>query len=286
MNIYYDRLMKLNGADELKKVINKWETLSTNIKRQHKFNAPIILPDLLLYTKAGYGNTELLSLLSEYVDSKKNLMDFYGDAKFFEFELNYCPPGQKFSEMYRFLDNVQAIAGFRNEFKGIARININEWIGHHKENYFLDFLQLLKDNTSNWLIVLTISNIDRTSDDAKSLESVLSMYLRIETLTLHMPSDKELAEYAASFLNKYGFELEDSAKEILIASIEVLRQNKYFNGFNTIADLCNDILYSIFSEETTISRTITADMLKDFSADSEYIKRTIIKFEKNIVLGF
>ncbi|MBE6761645.1 MAG: hypothetical protein E7551_05105 [Ruminococcaceae bacterium] len=284
MNTYYDQLMKFKGAEELQELIKRWEILSENINKR-SFDAPIILPDLFIYTKPGYGNTNLINLLAEYLDSKKNLMSFYGDVKFFEFKLEYCKPSDKFQDLYRLIDSVEAAAGFRNEFKGIIRINVDEWVGHHKEKHFLDFLQFLQINTAYWLVLLTISN-HTENEETKDMEGVVSMYLRIEKITLHMPSDVELIEYASQHLAKYGLELDESAKKLLTESISLLRNNKYFYGLHTITDLCNDIVYSVFSKSTNVNNVIKADMLTDFSAESDYIKRTVAKIKKTMTLGF
>ncbi len=285
MNNYYEQLMNFKGADELKELVGRWEILSENISKR-SFDAPIVLPDLFVYTRAGYGNTKLLSLLSDYLDSKQNLMSFYGDVKFFEFKLEYCDPDTDgFKELYRLIDSIEAAAGFRNDFKGIIHINVDEWVGHHREKYFLDFLQFLRMNTAYWMVVLSISdNIE--NDDTREMEGVVSMYLRIEKITLHMPSVKELVEYASEYLSKYGLALDGGARDVLMGSVEILRNNKYFNGLNTIIYLCSDIVYSLFSESTTVGNIITAEMLSDFSADSEYIRRTVIKIEKTVTLGF
>ena len=82
MNAFYDRLMEFKGANELLELVKKWEILSENISKR-TFDAPIVLPDLFVYTKPGYGNTNLISLLADYLESKQNLMIFYGDVKFF-----------------------------------------------------------------------------------------------------------------------------------------------------------------------------------------------------------
>ena len=284
MENYYDKLMSFKGADELRELITKWNTLSENISKR-TFDAPIVLPDLFIYTRPGYGNTRLLALLSEYLDSKQNLMGFYGDVKFFEFKLDYCEPHRDFTELYRFIESVQAAAGFRNEFRGLIRINADEWVGHHKEKHFLDFLQLLQTNTSYWMVVMTLSN-HRESDETKAMESLVSMYLRIEKLTLHLPDNKELVCFMEEHLAKYGLELGDSAKQVLEDSVAVLRQSEYFYGLHTIKDLCSDIVYTLFSESTAVGTVITADMLADFSADSDYIKRTVLKIRKTATLGF
>lgn len=284
MENYYDKLMSFKGADELKEMITKWNTLSENISKR-TFDAPIVLPDLFIYTRPGYGNTRLLALLSEYLDSKQNLMSFYGDVKFFEFKLEYCEPHSDFTELYRFIESVQAAAGFRNEFRGIIRINIDEWVGHHKEKHFLDFLQFIQTNTSYWLVVVTLSN-HRENDETKAMESLVSMYLRIVKITLHLPDNKELVGFMEEYFAKYGLELDDSAKPMLEDSLAVLRESEYFYGLHTVKDLCSDIVYTLFSESTAVSACITADMLADFSADSDYIKRTIHKIRKTATLGF
>ena len=282
MNTYYEQLMKYKGADELKILINRWEILSENLSKR-SFDAPILLPELFVYTSPGYGNTQLLSLLAGYLDSKKNLMSFYGDVKFFEFKLDYCSPEKDFRELYRFIEAVDNAAGFRNEFRGIIRINVNEWLGHHKEKHFLEFLQFLEINTPHWLIILTVSSTEK-NDDTKAMEAVVSMYLRMETVTLHMQSDEDLIAFAENQLEKYDLKLDDDAKCLLKESVSVLRKNKYFYGLHTVASLCNDIVYSIYSASTDVSHVITADMLSDFRADGDYIKRTLMKIETK--LGF
>ncbi len=284
MNTYYEQLMKLKGADELKELVRRWDILSDNISKR-SFDAPILLPDLFVYTRPGYGNTGLLSLLSEYLDSKRNLMSFYGDVKFIEFKMEYCHSGSEFKELYRLIETIKVAAGFRSEFKGIIRINVDDWVGHHKEKHFLDFLQFLEANTSYWMVLLTLSD-NSENEETKAMEGVVSMYLRIKKITLHLPSDVELIDYAAEHFSKYGLEMDEGAKEVLLGSISVLRKNKYFYGLHTITDLCSDIVYSLFSESSAVSNIITAEMLSEFSADSEYIKRTVIKIKKTVTLGF
>lgn len=284
MNIYYEQLMKFKGADELRETVKKWDTLSENINKR-SFDAPIVLPDLFMYTKPGCGNTELISILAEYLDSKRNLMSFYGDVKFFEFKLEYCKPDAEFNELFRLIDSVNTAAGFRNEYKGIIRINIDDWVGHHREKHFIDFLQFLQINTAYWLVILSISTIEE-NEKTKELESLVSMYLRIQKVTIHHPTNDEFVEYACEHLAKYGFSIDDSGKELLKDSIEVLRKNKYFYGLSTVIDMCNDIVYNLFSETTNVSNIITADMLDDFCAESEYIKRTVTKNKAKKTIGF
>ena len=105
----------------------------------------------------GNGRTTMLQLLSEYLTEKNDLMDFYGDVKYLEFMLNYCPSGEHFSELQRLMNEIDNAAGFRYEYRGIVYIDIDEWIGHFEEKHFVSFMEYLSDNSDSWLVVLSVS---------------------------------------------------------------------------------------------------------------------------------
>ncbi|MEE0928213.1 MAG: hypothetical protein UIG59_03390 [Acutalibacteraceae bacterium] len=282
MNKYYDEIMQLKEGDELVALVKKWEILSGNIKN-YPTDLPVLLPDMLWVAKSGVGQTRLLRLLSEYLASKGNLMDFYGDVKFFEFVLGYCKPDVEFTEIQRLMCEVSNAAGFRNEFRGIMRIDVNEWINHYEEKYFADFCEYLAANSEKWLIVLAVD----TDDEKKihNLEAFLSMYLRLEKITLSMPKTEDLFEYIERKLSGYGLTLSDDGKQLLTATINKLRKNRYFDGFKTIRLLCQEIAYTVFSKENLVSYNLTAKDLADFAPDSEFVSKTEINFEKTRKIG-
>lgn len=282
MNQYYEKIMQLKGADEFKALVKKWETLSGNIKK-FPTNAPVILPDMIWVAKSGVGKTSMLKLMAEYLASKGNLMDFYGDVKFFEFLLGYCDPRSEFTEIQRLMDEVSNAAGFRNEFRGIIRIDIDEWLGHFEEKHFVDFCEYLAANNDKWFIILSVYSEDETK--LHNLEAFLSMYLRLERMTLDLPETEDLFEYIEGKLSDYGLSLSPDGKELLSATIEKLRKNKYFDGFKTIRLLCQEIAYSAFSREQMDSYVLTSDDLAAFGPDSDYVKRTVIKLEKVNKIG-
>ncbi len=63
--------------------------------------------------------------MSSYLITQKNLMDFNGDVPYFEFMMNYCPPGTGFGELKRLIDGISDCAGYRNEFQGIVHIKLD-----------------------------------------------------------------------------------------------------------------------------------------------------------------
>lgn len=281
MNRYFDRIMQLKGLDEFKSIVRKWQTLSDNMN-ENPSDVPILLPDMLWFAKSGSGKSSILRLLAEYLYSIGNLMDFYGDVKYFEFLLSYCPPSSQFTELNRLIDEVNNAAGFRSEFKGIVFIDIDEWKDHYEEKHFVSFMEYISSNSDKWMIILSIdSDYDA---GIHNLEAFISMFLRLEKISISYPKSEDMFEYLENSLGKYGLKLDESAKKLLIITIEKLRSNKYFDGYKSIRMLYQDIVYTVFSIKKV--DILTAEMLKDFSADSDYIKHMIFNIEKVNRIGF
>ena len=283
MNQYYETIMNLPAADDFKHLVQKWNTLSDRLK-QTPLSTPSILPDMLWIVDPGSGITKKLTLLSEYIAAQGNLMDFYGDVKFFEFLMNYCPPDTPCTEIPRLMNEVRNAAGFRSEYRGMIRIHIDEWIGHCEEEHFTSLLEYLASNSDNWLIIFTISSFK--ASDSSTLEAILSMYLRIEKLTLRLPDVQSLFEYAEDILASFGSTLNEQAKSLLVDSIEILKRGKYFDGYKTIKLLCHDIVYDSFSNSQNSDTLLTEQTLSAFSVGSPYLERAIIKTERIYPIGF
>ena len=273
--------MNLRGMDELKCIVKKWQTLSDNMN-EHPTDLPILLPDMLWFAKSGSGKSSILRLLSEYLYSAGNLMDFYGDVKCFEFLLSYCAPSEPFTELNRLIDEVGNAAGFRNEFKGIIYIDIDEWKDHYEEKHFVSFMEYLSGNSDNWMLILSINSDYK--EKFHNLEAFISMFLRLEKISISHPKSEDLFDFLKDKLSNYGLELEEDAQALLLSTIETLRSNKYFDGYKSIKMLCQDIVYTVFSRKKTDK--LSAEMLKDFDSDSDYIKRTIFNSEKIKTIGF
>lgn len=283
MNKFFEEIKTYKGAEELHALISKWEKLSENMKGRTS-GAPIVLPDIIMYTEHGFGNSTLLGLLAEYIDSKKVLMDFSGDIKLLEFAINYCPPQQPFSELTRLIDSVRLASGFRNEFKGLLRISLDQWVGHHSEKYFFELMEYLSAHTTDWMIVLTLS--EKPEEKTIDLEATVSMFLRTEVVHMHIPSAQQLAEYADTYIRQFGICFDASALELLSGSIDRLSKIKHYHSYRTVEMLCSDIIYSVMSSAEQPKTIISAEDIKDFSEDSEYIKKTELKGSKRVSIGF
>lgn len=279
MNQKYNEIMGLFGVEEFKGIIKKWDVLSENMATVMG-RPKIVLPDLLWIMNSGVGRTNLLNHLAEYLYSKGNLMDFSGNVKFFEFVLNQETNVATVNEIQRFMDSVTKAAGFRNSFRGIVCVDVDEWVDSCEDKLFTSFLELLASHSEEWMIVLSISE-----DKGKNCEnfiSHISAYLRIETLRIEMPKAEDLLAYLKGKLALHGLSLNESACEKMKLSIEKLKSNESFDGFKSLDMLAQDIVYEHFCVQDSKKGEIPDDIIDKFDVDSKYVTRMACKQKPTI----
>lgn len=282
MESSFDKIMRQKETEQIRPLIKKWEILSRNM-REHPANVPIVLPDMLWVAKSGVGKTFFLQLIADYLESKGNLMEFYGDVKFFEFVLSYTPPSAPFTELQRLMDAVTAAGGFRSEFKGMIRIDIDEWMDHYGERYFATFMEYLAAHKDKWFVILSVT--ETSEEKLHDLEAFLGMFLRIERVVLKLPKTKDLVDYIEKGLAAYGLSVAEDGKTLLCKTVERLRKSKYFDGYKSLGLLCQEIAYTVFSREKFSDAPLTAKDLAPFAADSAYAERTVANYERVRKIG-
>ena len=211
-------------------------------------------------------------------------MDFYGDVTFFEFMLDYCHPDAPFNEITRFGIAVREAMGFRNEYRGIVFVEVDEWLEHFEEKHFKTFMEYISDNSDEWLVVLSVS--PQSEEKLAAFEAFVSSYIRIERVAIKKPTCDAFMEYLNNKLNAYGLELDKEAYDTVMKTIAVLCENRYFDGYKTISMLCEDIVYKVYTSGVPIYKKLTADSVSYFSADGEYLKRLLAKMVRVNKIGF
>ncbi len=272
MNTAYDTIMNTPLCDDAKALIRKWHTLSDNMRAVEN-RMPILLPDLFWIVPSGAGKTTFLRTLTDFLHAEENLMDFYGNVDVFEFLLDYCPPSQSFTELQRLMDTVKSAAGFRNEYRGVMCIDIDEWVGHYTEKHFTTFMEYLAANSEHWLIVLCVS--PAKENVLHDLQAFLSMYLRLETVRMELPSDEQLVAYLETLLGEYRFSLDEQARDLLQHTFATLRKNKHFDGYKSARLLAKDIVYHLYGADTLPAQTLTAATLQNFAENSRYVQNML-----------
>lgn len=277
-----EEIKKQKGLDDFKNLVSRWDVLSRNITSVPD-RMPIILPDIFLVSRSGAGRTHFLKLLARYLEEKGNLIDFYGDVKYFEFMLNYCEPDKDFTEIQRLMHEISNAGGFRSEYRGIVFIDIEEWNHHFEEKHFISFMEYLSDNSDDWLIVLSVSG--RDSEEVTVCESIISSFLRTERINIEAPTASELVAYVERKIGAYGLTMTLEAKETIFDSFKILCRNKYFDGYKTAKILAQDIAYYAYSSESCVTLLSREDVYA-FRHDGEYIQKMMLKIEKSQKIGF
>ena len=277
----FETVMELQGADEFKEAVKRLRTFHQN-KEKYSIS-DVTLPNYLWVAKRGGGITTCINAFAEYLYNAK-ILEFTGIVKYFEYKLAYIAPDDFFSELTRLNNTISEIAGHHRYFRGLACINIDEWIERTNEKYFYKFLDYIASKNDKILAILYVHANNKR--EIESIESSLSSRIRFESISLRFPNADELIEFIeAKYFKQRGFNLTDDAKSLLISSIEVLINGKHFNGFTTIKQLANDILYSLLTSNLN-SYEISAEILSGFTKDSAYIKRIKTLIGSGNVIGF
>ena len=96
---------------------------------------------------------------------------------------------------------------------------------------------------------------------------------------------EEFLQFIINRLGSYDLVLDDSAKELLLKTIEKLRENKYFDGYKTLVMLCQDIVYEFYSKSALSDNIISDSHLTEFAPESKYIARATWKVESKRKIG-
>ncbi len=281
-NRYYEEIMKLDECDDMKSILHSWQIFSNNIASLAN-KAAVVLPDMLWIVKSGYGKTNLLQLVTGYL-YEEQLMEFYGDVKFFEYTLEHVPTSTADSLIDDFSLSLSDAAGFRSEFKGVVCVDISRWIDHLDDERFIYFLEYLSENSRYWHIIFSVDCGDK--EKLEKLEALLDVYFRIEKVAFRLPKTESLCRFAEENLSKYGFTLEPDAKEILLETIEALRQGKKFDGYKTIEMICSDLIYREISSPDFGGYVITSETVSYYDKNSDFVRRTKNNIEKRRQIGY
>ncbi len=271
-NAYYDQIMALSGMNNFKDVIERWQRLSDNVDRFHA-KAGLVLPDLLWVSDNGIERGALLKLLTNYIVASGNLLEFYGTVKCFEYYLEYVPDKTNFHEIDKLAEKIRDAAGFRSEYRGLLSVDVTEWIGHFQEENFINVLKYLSSMEDDIMFIFQIPNYHRQS--VEELMQLLILYFRLEVIEMKLPDSSDLATYITHEISEYGLNLDDEAKEMVVSSVNRLREDPYFAGYQMLDRLASDIVYSVYTSTPPYDGIVTKGMISAFAPDGMYITELI-----------
>lgn len=270
--MYYDQIMSLKGLSGFKEVIERWERFSENITR-YQAKQSLVLPDLVWIADNGIDKTGLLSLLTNYLDEAENMVEFYGNVKYFEYYLEYVPDKNNFHEIQKLAEKIRDAAGFRSEYKGLLSIELGEWVGHFHEENFINLLKFLATMDNDIMFIFNIHNYD--PEAVEQLMKILVLFFRIEVIEMTLPDSEELGTYIKNDIQEYGLNLDPEAEAMVIATVNKLREDQYFAGYQMLDRLAADIVYSVYTSTPPYDGIVTKGMISAFAPDGMYVSELI-----------
>ena len=165
------------------------------------------------------------------------------------------------------------IAGFRSEYHGVISIDVSEWVGHFKDPHFLDFLKYLVSLNEDVLYVFTIPSYNPQA--VEQLTQLLVLFFRIQPIEMTLPSNEELGNYIKKVISDYGLNLDAEAEAMIVATVNRLRDDQYFAGYDMLDRLASDIVYSVYTSTPPYDGTVSKGMISAFAPDGIYVTELI-----------
>ena len=271
-NAYYDEIMALQGLNDFKDVIEQWQRLSDNLEKFHA-KSGVVLPNMLWSCATGFDRERLLDLLTNYMYEAGNLMEFYGTTRRLDYFMDYVPAAKECHEIEKITEKIRDAAGFRSEYHGVITIDVSEWVGHFKDPHFLDFLKYLVSLNEDVLYVFTIPSYNPQA--VEQLTQLLVLFFRIQPIEMTLPSNEELGNYIKKEISDYGLNLDPEAEAMIIATVNRLRDDQYFAGYDMLDRLASDIVYSVYTSTPPYDGTVSKGMISAFAPDGIYVTELI-----------
>ncbi len=271
-NAYYKEIMALRGLDEFKDVIEAWQRLSENVEKFHA-KSKLILPNLLWASDNGLDRENLLSLLTNFMYSSGNLLEFYGNVRCLEYFMDYVPADKECHEIEKIGEKIRDAAGFRSEYRGLLSVDVSEWTGHFEDAHFIDVMKYLATMDDDITYIFQIPNYNTQA--VEQLTQLLVLFFRIQPISMKLPDSSDLCNYICQEIAAFGLNLDPEAEEMIIASVNRLREDQYFAGYDMLDRLAADIVYSVYTSTPPYDGIVTKGMISAFAPDAIYVTELI-----------
>ena len=73
----------------------------------------------------------------------------------------------------------------------------------------------------------------------------------------------------------YGLNLDPEAEAMIVATVNRLRDDQYFAGYDMLDRLASDIVYSVYTSTPPYDGTVSKGMISAFAPDGIYVTELI-----------
>lgn len=164
--------------------------------------------------------TEAESLIKVLADEEKKRVPqtFAGKESCVYFKLPYIPPCDPFKELRRLILRIRENTGLRANFHGVIAIEVTEWIGHEREEYFTVLLKYLYDHRTFWRIATVLNGC--TPNQINRYLSCCSKYITPRLFTINVFGDHDtLCSLIQNEFTKQNRRITQEATDLLATAL-------------------------------------------------------------------
>lgn len=203
-------------------------------------------------------------------------VSFTGDRRWLNFRLEYSE-GKDFPSFSLMLKCLHRHAGYRNDFSGVVRIDLTEWVDHADDPKLSAVHAFIHDYSDCIFFIISVTSNEPECADALKKATTKWMYTVIADAS--SPTVEALTQFVSDKLSASGHQLTNEARELLTDSITTLSRQIHFAGMRQIESLSAAILAEIGDVEE-----IDANHLSAFASDSDWIQSCLD--DEEITIGF
>lgn len=143
---------------------------------------------------------------------------FAGKEACVYFKLPYIPPCDPFKELRGLILRIHENTGLRANFKGVVAVEVSEWIGHEREEYFTVLLKYLYDHRSFWRIALILNG--PSPNHVNRFLSDCSRFITPRLFTINVFGDQDtLCSLIQNEFSQQGRSITQEAVELMAIAL-------------------------------------------------------------------
>lgn len=209
--------------------------------------------------------TEAESLIKVLADEEKNRAPhtFAGKESCVYFKLPYIPPCEPFKELRKLILRIRENTGLRANFQGVIAIEVSEWIGHEREEYFTVLLKYLYDHRTIWRIATILNGC--TPIQTNRFISCCSKYITPRLFTINVFGDHDTL--CSLIHNEFTQQNRRITKEAtgLLATTLARQELKDARSLTLIERTVGEVIYMCEYNQTATVETVREYLLDPYS---------------------
>lgn len=272
-------IQQLRGMDEFKGLCHRLQLAAASYGRHQMTRLPI--PNLIFAAAPGCGTTLHIRLLSDLLKELR-LLQFVGEEEYFEWYL-----GNGKEDFDKFLKRVRIAGGFYGQFHGVIGLDISDLLEERGPLPDMERLMEYVDARQGKIVFIFIVPQDTDKVILQQLLGRFASCTPAEIIRMPFPQDEAL-HYVLRRLQLAGFNVNDDAAAELEKAVPELVRAGSFEGYQTLQNLTDEIIWRKISREQPDAPQITPQDLLFITAEDGYCSRmnTFARRAGKRIIGF